>query len=63
MGSRDPDFPAPADEAALIAGRLHGSVAMIDGAGHYPQTEYPAETAAAVRTFLRAELSTGPGCS
>ena len=55
MGSKDPDFPAPADEAALIAGRLGGTVAMIDGAGHYPQTEYPAETFAAIQAFLEAQ--------
>jgi pimeloyl-ACP methyl ester carboxylesterase len=54
MGSKDPDFPAPADEAALIAGRLHGTVAMIDGAGHYPQAEYPGETVAAIQAFLQA---------
>lgn len=56
MGSRDPDFPAPRAEADLIAGRLGGRVVMIDGAGHYPQTEYPAETAAAILA-----LSTGSG--
>jgi pimeloyl-ACP methyl ester carboxylesterase len=56
MGTRDPDFPAPRAEAELIAGRLGGRVVMIDGAGHYPQAEYPAETAAAIRT-----LSTGSG--
>jgi pimeloyl-ACP methyl ester carboxylesterase len=54
MGSKDPDFPDPAAEAALVAGRLHGTVAMIDGAGHYPQAEFPAETAAAILPFLRA---------
>jgi pimeloyl-ACP methyl ester carboxylesterase len=58
MGTRDPDFPDPAAEARLIADRLHGDVVMIEGAGHYPQTEYPAETAAAV-----LGLSTGSGHS
>jgi len=48
MGTRDPDFPDPAAEARLIADRLHGDVVMIDGAGHYPQAEYPEETAGAV---------------
>jgi pimeloyl-ACP methyl ester carboxylesterase len=56
MGTRDPDFPSPRAEADLIAGRLGGQVVMIDGAGHYPQAEYPAETAAAILT-----LSTGSG--
>jgi pimeloyl-ACP methyl ester carboxylesterase len=58
MGTRDPDFPDPAVEARLIAGRVRGDVVMIDGAGHYPQAEYPAETARAV-----LGLSTGPGHS
>jgi pimeloyl-ACP methyl ester carboxylesterase len=48
MGTRDPDFPDPAAEARLIAGRLHGDAVMIDGAGHYPQAEFPDETAGAV---------------
>lgn len=48
MGTKDPDFPDPAAEARLIAGRLRGDVVMIEGAGHYPQAEFPAETAAAI---------------
>ena len=48
MGTKDPDFPDPAAEARLIAGRLRGEVVMIEGAGHYPQAEFPAETAAAI---------------
>jgi pimeloyl-ACP methyl ester carboxylesterase len=56
---RPADFPDPVAEAQLVAGRLPGTVAMIDQAGHYPQAEYPAETAAAILAFLRAELSTG----
>jgi pimeloyl-ACP methyl ester carboxylesterase len=56
MGTKDPDFPDPAAEARLIAARLRGDVVMIEGAGHYPQAEYPAETAAAILAS-----STGPG--
>jgi pimeloyl-ACP methyl ester carboxylesterase len=56
MGSKDPDFPSPQAEAELIAGRLHGKVAVVDGAGHYPQTEYPTETAAAILAFVGAPL-------
>ncbi|MFG2039461.1 alpha/beta fold hydrolase [Dactylosporangium sp. NPDC048998] len=52
MGSKDPDFPDPAAEARLIAGRIGGTVAMIEGAGHYPHSECPAETADAVLAFL-----------
>lgn len=62
MGTRDPDFPDPAAEARLIADRLGGDVVMIDGAGHYPQAEFPAETAAAIRaaTGARPEDSAVP---
>jgi pimeloyl-ACP methyl ester carboxylesterase len=53
MGTKDPDFPDPAAEARLVADRIGGTVTMIDGAGHYPHSEFPAETAAAVVAFLR----------
>jgi pimeloyl-ACP methyl ester carboxylesterase len=53
MGSKDPDFPDPAAEADLVADRIGGTVTMIDGAGHYPHSEFPAGTAAAVLTFLK----------
>ncbi|MGA5302731.1 alpha/beta fold hydrolase [Nucisporomicrobium flavum] len=56
MGTKDADFPDPAAEAQLIADRLHGTVMMIEGGGHYPHAEFPERTAAAVRS-----LSTGPG--
>lgn len=52
MGSKDPDFPDPAAEAKLVAERVGGTVTMIDGAGHYPHSEFPEETAAAVLAFL-----------
>ncbi|HEV8566977.1 MAG TPA: alpha/beta hydrolase [Actinoplanes sp.] len=54
MGAKDPDFPDPAAEARLIASRLDGTVVMIPDAGHYPQAEYPSETAAAILAFLKA---------
>lgn len=52
MGSRDPDFDDPAAEAATMAGLVHGKVAMIDGAGHYPHAEMPEVTAPAILAFL-----------
>lgn len=52
MGTKDPDFSDPAAEARLVAERVGGTVTMIDGAGHYPHSEFPAETAEAVVTFL-----------
>lgn len=52
MGTRDPDFKRPQDEAEWIAARMHGSVRMIAGAGHYPHAELPDETAPAIVAFL-----------
>jgi pimeloyl-ACP methyl ester carboxylesterase len=52
MGSRDPDFDDPAGEAAAMAGLIHGSVAVIEGAGHYPHAEMPELTAPAILAFL-----------
>ena len=55
MGSEDPDWPDPAAEAAGIVAALPagvGTVAMIDGAGHYPHFQAPAAVAAVVLPFL-----------
>ena len=41
MGGADSDFDNPAAEAKLVAERLHGSVFMVPGAGHYPHVEQP----------------------
>ncbi len=52
MGSSDPDFDDPAGEAAAMAGLVKGTVAMIEGAGHYPHAEMPEVTAPAILDFL-----------
>ena len=52
MGSRDPDFDDPADEAATMARLVKGKVAMVEGAGHYPHAEMPEATAPAIIDFL-----------
>jgi pimeloyl-ACP methyl ester carboxylesterase len=52
MGSKDPDFKNPAAEAQWVADSLHGSVRMIDGAGHYPHAEMPDVTAPHILEFL-----------
>jgi pimeloyl-ACP methyl ester carboxylesterase len=54
-GSLDPDWADPRAEgeaivAALPAGR--GELAVIEGAGHYPHTQYPDETVALLLPFL-----------
>jgi pimeloyl-ACP methyl ester carboxylesterase len=55
MGTKDRDFKDPAAEARLVAARLKGDVAMIDGAGHYPHVEYPRQTAPLVLDFARGQ--------
>ena len=52
MGTKDPDFPDPAAEARLVAGRLRGQVEMIDGAGHYPHAEVPDVAAPLILDFI-----------
>lgn len=52
MGGADPDFPDPAAEAHLIAGRLGGAVLLVPDAGHYPQSEFPEVTGPAVVDFV-----------
>jgi pimeloyl-ACP methyl ester carboxylesterase len=54
MGSKDPDFANPADEAAIVAELVHGEVVMIEGAGHYPHAEMPAIAAPSIIDFLAA---------
>ncbi len=53
MGARDPDFPDPAAEAALVADRLHGRVVLVEDAGHYPHAEFPERTTPALLAFVR----------
>jgi pimeloyl-ACP methyl ester carboxylesterase len=57
MGEQDPDFGDPAAEAAWIAQALRAQVVMVPEAGHYPQSQQPDVTAAAVLRFLATALS------
>lgn len=55
MGTLDPDWADPHAEAEAIVASLPaglGSVAMIEGAGHYPHAQFPDEVARAVLAFL-----------
>jgi pimeloyl-ACP methyl ester carboxylesterase len=52
MGEQDPDFADPAVEAAWIAQATGGQVVMVPEAGHYPQSQRPDLTTAAVLRFL-----------
>lgn len=53
MGSKDPDFPDPQAEGKSIVEQTKGKLVMLDGAGHYPQTEMPEETANVILEFLK----------
>jgi pimeloyl-ACP methyl ester carboxylesterase len=54
MGERDPDFPDPRAEADWIARALRAQVVMVPDAGHYPQSQQPGITTAAVLRFLES---------
>ena len=56
MGSLDPDFTDPRAEGDAIVAAMPsalGTVAMIDGAGHYPHAQSPDQVAALVIPFLK----------
>jgi pimeloyl-ACP methyl ester carboxylesterase len=56
MGTQEPDFAHPRAEAEAIAAAMPpglGTLAMIDGAGHYPHAQCPDEVAALVTGFLK----------
>lgn len=57
MGGLDPDFKDPRAEGTLVAGLVRdGRVQVVEGAGHYPQTEFPQETAEIVVPFMKSAL-------
>jgi pimeloyl-ACP methyl ester carboxylesterase len=58
MDSKDPHFPDPAAEAASQADLPRCPVYLIDGAGHYPQSEVPGRTVEVLLPFLGAVLGT-----
>ncbi|WP_425861897.1 alpha/beta fold hydrolase [Arthrobacter sp. TWP1-1] len=52
MGDKDPDFSDPKGEADWISRTLGGTTVMIEDAGHYPQSQQPELTSAAIIRFL-----------
>lgn len=52
MGELDPDFKDPYAEARWISNVLHAGVVMVPEAGHYPQSQQPEVTTAAVLGFI-----------
>lgn len=61
MGSKDPDFPDPKDEAQWVAEAVRGHYLMVDGAGHYPHAEMPEATAPLIINFLQAQQAVQRG--
>ena len=57
MGTRDSDFDDPAAEANWVAAHLHGKILMVEGAGHYPQVEYPDTVAKPMIEFMKGAPS------
>ena len=57
MGTKDPDFPDPAEEGRSVAEQAGGKLELIAGAGHYPQTEMPEKTTPIVIDFLKGSGS------
>jgi pimeloyl-ACP methyl ester carboxylesterase len=53
MGERDPDFKDPRTEADWIAQRLHAKVVMVEEAGHYPHSQQPEASLAAIDAFIK----------
>jgi pimeloyl-ACP methyl ester carboxylesterase len=53
MGTKDPDFKQPAQEAQRVATALHAPVQMIEGAGHYPHAEMPELVAPLLISFFQ----------
>lgn len=52
MGDKDPDFPDPKGEADWISNAVGGRAIMIEDAGHYPHSQQPERTSAAIVRFL-----------
>lgn len=61
MGEEDPDFADPRAEGEGIAAAMPpglGTVATIEGAGHYPHAQCPEQVAALVIPFLKERFAT-----
>jgi len=52
MGTDDPDFADPADEARLVTALLRGESLLVEGCGHYPHVEAPEQVSARIIGFL-----------
>ena len=60
MGTEDPDFPDPRAEGEAIVAALPaglGTLATVEGGGHYPHAQCPDEVAALAIAFLKERVS------
>jgi pimeloyl-ACP methyl ester carboxylesterase len=60
MGTLDPDFADPRAEGDAIVAAMPsglGTVAMVEGAGHYPHAQSPDQVAALIVAFLKEHAS------
>jgi pimeloyl-ACP methyl ester carboxylesterase len=57
MGMKDPDFHDPEAEGKYVTRETGGRLELIDGAGHYPQTEMPEKTASIIINFLKQKVN------
>ncbi len=62
MGTKDPDFPTPVEEAQNLASRLHAETMIVEGAGHYPHVEMADQVAPRIISFL-GSLSPAPAAA
>ena len=53
MGTKDADFANATAEAEWLRDKLGAELLVVDGAGHYPQTEMPEQVGPAIVSFLR----------
>lgn len=53
MGTKDPDFADPSEEAAWLAETLGGESLIVEGAGHYPHAELPDQVAPRILSFIK----------
>jgi pimeloyl-ACP methyl ester carboxylesterase len=56
MGTLDPDWPDPKAEGERIVAGMPaglGQLVMVNGAGHYPHTQFPDQVLAALLPFLK----------
>jgi pimeloyl-ACP methyl ester carboxylesterase len=52
MGTEDPEFADTSTEAHWLASQLSARSLIVEGAGHYPQTEMPEQVTPAILDFI-----------